>query len=212
MTTPIGHLAADPPGIDRWGESGVAFQLIYLPGGARRDHSVDQQLEGQVATTVVLTNSGRTFALAVIPCRWIPDTKAVEEEFGYRLRVADGGRAEGLRFSTPLIFSAREQGIEVFVDQSLIRLPQVFLETANPHLLIRLDGESFRRSFYGAWCGFISHVPGPIRAPRADKQSRHGSENRSSRLRPAYGSDRGFGAGTPQRRIERAAGSRMPWR
>jgi prolyl-tRNA editing enzyme YbaK/EbsC (Cys-tRNA(Pro) deacylase) len=101
-------------------------------------------------------------AVAVIPKDRALDLGAMQQEFGRQFHVlgridasrAGSGPASAADGSTPT-----PAGIELFVDQSLVLLSYVYLETADPNRLARLDGDSFRSLFYGAWCGRITRNP-----------------------------------------------------
>jgi Ala-tRNA(Pro) deacylase len=101
------------------------------------------------------------YALAVIPGDRRVDLAAIEREFGRRLRMARGDEISllfpGLPPST-LLPVADELQLETFVDQALVPLSEVYLETADPSRLVRIEGESFRSLLYAAWCGHISSL------------------------------------------------------
>lgn len=144
-------------------KNGVDYATVRCRRANRQGSPYDRdgvaQVEGHlVARTVVLADS-RGYALAVIPRDRHLDLAALENEFGRRFRVASN--AETLRLFPGLPLRAlppvdAERRLETFVDQSLVPLTEVYLETTDPEGLVRLDGESFRGLFYGAWCGQIS--------------------------------------------------------
>lgn len=142
-------------------ETGLAFQMVYLEDSGRKQGEILESLRGQVAISQVLTDD-EGYVLAVIPRSWSIDLPALREEFGRQFRIVDDAELRGslLRGISP---SARECGFDVILEQSLVCLPSVYLETVHPHLLIHLDGESFRRLFYGSWCGCISHATEAVR-------------------------------------------------
>ncbi len=146
-------------------ETGLAFQMVYLKGSDCEQSDLIDSLQGRVATTQILSD-GEGYALAVIPRNWAIDPPALQEEFGRDLHIANDVETEQslLRGIPITIASARERGIDLILEQSLACLPSVYLETVHPHLLIHLDGESFRRLFYGSWCGCISHAREPVRS------------------------------------------------
>jgi len=142
---------------NRHAETGLAFQMVYLSGSDREQSELLDSLQGPVATTRVLKDD-KGYALAVIPRAWAIDPPALREEFGRNFHLAEHAEiGNSFLLGTPIPV-ARERGIEVILEQSLVCLLSVYLETAHPHLLIHLDGESFRCLFYGAWCGYISHA------------------------------------------------------
>lgn len=137
-------------------EAGVAFQMVYL-GSDRSQGTLLDSLRGQVAISQVLTDDDGD-ALAVIPRTWAIDLPALRAEFGRPFRIADDPGPGNSLLHGISIPAARERGVEVILEQSLVCLPSVYLETVHSDLLIRLEGESFRRLFYGSWCGCISQA------------------------------------------------------
>ncbi len=138
-------------------ETGLAFQMVYLNGSDRNQGTLLDSLRGQVAISQVLTDNDG-YALAVIPRAWAIDLPALRAEFGRPFRIVDDPAPENSLLRGLCIPTARERGIEVILEQSLVCLPSVYFETVHSDLLIRLEGESFRRLFYGSWCGCISHA------------------------------------------------------
>ena len=155
-------------------ETGLTFEMVYLPGSDREQGELVDSLQGRVATTRVLKDD-KGYALAVIPRAWVVDPPALREEFGRNFRIAEDAEIgpSCLRGIPIPVADARQRGIEVILEQSLVCLLSVYFETALPHLLIHLDGESFRRLFYGAWCGCISHAQ--IAADPSAEPSRAGA-------------------------------------
>lgn len=110
-----------------------------------------------IAKTVVLTDS-RGCALAVIPKSRGIDLPAINAEFDRsfvpRSRDAVGDLCPGLLSGIPPV--GETEGMETFLDLHLVTLPAVYFETENPGRMVRIEGEDFRKLFYGAWCGRIS--------------------------------------------------------
>lgn len=117
-----------------------------------------------IAKTVVLMDS-RGSALAVIPKSRGIDLPAINAEFDRnfvpRSREEVGDRCPGLLSGIPPI--GETEGMETFLDLHLVTLPAVYFETENPRRMLRVEGEDFRKLFYGAWCGRISQeTAGPL--------------------------------------------------
>ena len=118
------------------------------------DHAIPEE---QIVKTLLLVDA-RGYGLAVLPRNRHLDLNAVAAEFGRAFRVAS--KEEVLRLFPGLPPRALPPvggpDIETFVDQSLVMLANVYLETADSRRLARVDGEAFRGLLYGAWCGRIS--------------------------------------------------------
>ena len=147
--------------------NGVRYATVQ-PGRAQAGvgHGTLGSQRGQVARVLLLADA-RGYALAVIPKNRHLDLAALENEFGRRFRLAGADDAERLFPGLPLralppICSCGQ--VDTYLEQSLVQLCDVFLETSDPRMMVRLDGESFRRLFYGAWCGQISHASAEARA------------------------------------------------
>lgn len=138
-------------------ETGLAFQMVYLEDSGHKQGEMLDSLRGQVAISQVLTDD-EGYALAVIPRSWSIDLAALREEFGRQFRIVDEPVPGGSLLRGLSISDAGQCGVDVILEQSLACLPSVYLETGHPHMLIHLDGESFRQLFYGAWCGCISQA------------------------------------------------------
>ena len=145
---------------------GVAIQL------ARKgvDHLIVRRVAppARIARSVLLGDR-RGHALAVVPSDRQIDLDALNREFGRELRVSPSSEVQALFPSTspgaipPVAVS---DGMELYLDDSLVRLPEVYLETGDHRQLVRLDGEAFRELFYGSWCGAISKPAPARRQPR----------------------------------------------
>lgn len=102
----------------------------------------------------------RGYAVAFIPGNREIDLPALRRELGRSFHLGpeeteclfSGARSNAL----PLV--GGDPRLETFLDQSLVRLRDVFLQTREPRRLIRLVGESFQALFYGVWCGPISRA------------------------------------------------------
>jgi len=111
-----------------------------------------------IAQTVLLADS-QGQAVAVIPADRSVDLAALTAEFGRSFRLvapeAATARPPGAIGAGAALAGLRPLA-ETYVEQSLILLPEVYMKTSDPGRLVRVDGESFRSLFYGAWCGHIS--------------------------------------------------------
>jgi len=111
-----------------------------------------------IAQTVLLADS-QGQAIAVIPADRSVDLAALKEEFGRSFRLV-GPEAATARPPGAARAGASSTALrplaETYVEQSLILLPEVYMKTSDAGRLVRVDGESFRSLFYGAWCGHIS--------------------------------------------------------
>lgn len=141
--------------------NGVLYVTVR-PGLARSRPARDAKaIRGaQVVKTLLLADE-RGYALAVIPKNREIDLAALEAEFGRSFRTASPEEAQRIFPGLPLralppIHEGRDA--DIYLEQSLVQLSEVYLETPKPGRLVRLDGESFRSLFYGAWCGQISRV------------------------------------------------------
>ena len=94
-------------------------------------------------------------ALAVIPADRRIDLTALAGEFGRNYRIVEnpGTNPPGV------LGPHNERRRDIYVDQALVGLPEVYVETREPGFLACLDGETFRSLFYGSWCGHISRPP-----------------------------------------------------
>lgn len=118
---------------------------------------------GRIAKTLLLADA-RGYAVAVIPGNRQIDLLAIRREFGRSFRLGRPDETDRLFPGTPpnaLPPVGGDPRLETFLDLSLVRLRDVFLETRDPRRLIRIVGESFRALFYGAWCGPISRAVNP---------------------------------------------------
>lgn len=138
--------------------SGIDYTSIRREEGA---HPVafEGVCDGEHIAKTLLLADGRGYALAVIPREREIDLDAMREEFGRSFRVA--GSDEALRLFPGLHLRGLPPPgpgaeLETFVDQSLVRLADVYFESADPRRLVHVDGEAFRNLLYGAWCGHIS--------------------------------------------------------
>jgi prolyl-tRNA editing enzyme YbaK/EbsC (Cys-tRNA(Pro) deacylase) len=138
-------------------KNGIAYAAVWRDPSPRLGaHRLTRG--AQIARTVILADDP-SYALAVIPRDRHVDLAAIEEEFGRRLRMASSSEVARLFPGLPpwtLPPIADGPQLETFVDQALVSLSAVYLETARPRRLVHIDGESFRGLFYGAWCGRIS--------------------------------------------------------
>ncbi|MEA3640578.1 MAG: hypothetical protein VBE63_11620 [Lamprobacter sp.] len=146
-------------------ETGLAFQMVYLADSGHKQGEMLDSLRGQVAMSQVLADD-EGYALAVIPRTWTIDLAALRQEFGRPFRIVDEPVPGGSLLRGISLSNTCQGEIDVILEQSLACLPSVYLETGHPHMLIHLDGESFRRLFYGSWCGCISHATETVR-PRS---------------------------------------------
>ncbi len=129
------------------------------PGQAKASLATGAKIPGALVARPMVLADSRGFALAVIPGDRHIDLAALHDEFGRRFRVASESQISRLLPSQsggdlPWIGAAPH--CETFLEQSLVELPEVYFEAADGAHLIRVDGESFRGLFYGAWCGRIS--------------------------------------------------------
>jgi prolyl-tRNA editing enzyme YbaK/EbsC (Cys-tRNA(Pro) deacylase) len=116
-------------------------------------------IRGEQIAKVLLLADGHGYALAVIPGNRRIDLAAMEQEFGRRFQIAGSDEVRRVFPDSPpraLPPNMGDADIETYVEQSLVRLSDVYFETADPRRLQHIDGESFRDLFYGAWCGGIS--------------------------------------------------------
>jgi Ala-tRNA(Pro) deacylase len=141
---------------------GVAIQL------ARKgvDHLIVRRgaPPGRIARSVLIEDA-RGYALAVVPADREIDLQALNQEFRRTFRKSGGTQVRALfpgvaPGAIPPVGVG--DGMEVYLDDALVRLPEVYLETGERGRLARLDGEAFRELFYGSWCGTISR-PAPAR-------------------------------------------------
>jgi prolyl-tRNA editing enzyme YbaK/EbsC (Cys-tRNA(Pro) deacylase) len=142
---------------------GIGGRTVRSNRAARRPRPRGPAIrEERVARTLLLVE-GDECALAVVPKDRRLDLAELNREFG---RLFRRGRAEETRHLFPdlplrtLPPGAGRARVEVFLDQSLAGLSEVFFQTGDPVRLVRLDGEAFRGLFYGCWCGRISRRPG----------------------------------------------------
>lgn len=153
--------------------NGVRYDTVH-PGRAQVGvgQGTTGAQHGQVARVLLLADA-RGYALAVIPKNRQLDLTALEHEFGRRFRLAGADEAERLFPGLPLralppICSCGQ--LDTYLEQSLVQLSDVFLATPDPRVMVQLDGESFRRLFYGAWCGRISRASAEARASAGGHQ------------------------------------------
>jgi prolyl-tRNA editing enzyme YbaK/EbsC (Cys-tRNA(Pro) deacylase) len=140
-------------------KNGIAYATVWRdPSAPTEARCATLTRAVQIARTVVLVDR-EGYALAVIPCDRLVDRAAIESEFERDLRVATAGEVAYLfpglspRALPPI---ADGLGLDIFVDQALVRLSAVYFETDNRRRLLRIEGESFCSLLYGAWCGRIS--------------------------------------------------------
>lgn len=113
----------------------------------------------------VLIGDHRGHALAVVPSDREIDLGALNREFSRDFKLSASSEVRTLfPGATPGAIPpvGVSDGMERYLDESLVRLPEVYLETGDHRRLVRLDGEAFRELFYGSWCGAISR-PAPAR-------------------------------------------------
>jgi prolyl-tRNA editing enzyme YbaK/EbsC (Cys-tRNA(Pro) deacylase) len=108
-----------------------------------------------IAKTVLLADD-RGEAIAVIPSDRTIDLRALADEFGRTFRVVAADHAGDGTSGSRSAVQASGTPFETYVDQFLVALPEVHVRMPNGDQLARIDGESFRSLFYGAWCGHIS--------------------------------------------------------
>jgi hypothetical protein len=108
---------------------------------------------GSIARAVGLADR-RGAAVALIPADRRIDLVVLAGELGRSFWII--GRSPPAAALVQRMASPDGPHVETFVDVRLLRLPQVYLETADPCRLARLDADGFRRVFYGRWCGDIS--------------------------------------------------------
>lgn len=144
---------------------GVAIHL------ARRgvDHLIVRRTAppGQIARSLLIEDP-RGYALAVVPADREIDLEALNQEFHRSFRKSRGTRVRQLfpgvaPGAIPPVGIG--DGMETYLDDALVRLPEVYLETGERGRLARLDGEAFRELFYGSWCGAISRLAPARREP-----------------------------------------------
>jgi hypothetical protein len=108
---------------------------------------------GSIARAVGLADRRGT-AVALIPANRRIDLVVLAGELGRSFRII-GMPPPGAALVQPMASPERPR-VETFVDVRLLRLPRVYLETADRCRLASLDADGFRRVFYGHWCGDIS--------------------------------------------------------
>ena len=148
------------PGLDALlRSSGVEYATVSHDPASRLDgvHGMPVGGEGIARTLLLLDDRG--YALAIIPRDHHVDLRAMEDEFGRRMRMASREEIARLFPGLPpraLPPIAEGLDIETYLDQSLVPLSAVYFETASPGRLVRIEGDAFRGLLYGAWCGPIS--------------------------------------------------------
>jgi len=139
-------------------ENGIPFDTV-----GRDDQEGASIGRNRIAKTLLLADV-RGYAVAVIPGNHQIDLLALRREFGRSFRLGRPDETERLfpgARPNALPPVGGDPRLETFLDLSLVRLRDVFLETRDPRRLIRIVGESFRALFYGAWCGPISRTANP---------------------------------------------------
>jgi Ala-tRNA(Pro) deacylase len=154
--------------------NGIAYHTVRSNRSARRPRRGGPAIKDErVVRTLLLVDDRGARALAVIPKSRSLDLPALNREFGRRFRLV---RPEESAYPLPglplraLPPQSAGPRVEVFLEQSLAGLSEVFFETGDPLRLVRLEGEAFRGLFYGCWCGRISRGrehghPRPAPAP-----------------------------------------------
>lgn len=142
-------------------DQGVAYATLRQPDGhrhTRRDLSV--AVGERMLKTLLLVDDDR-HALAVIPNNRHIDLVTLNRHFlrGFRLGTPDDAARlyPGLPRSL-LLPAGIEAQVEIFVDQLLVGLREIVIETADRSKLVRIEGEDFSELLNGAWCGRISRA------------------------------------------------------
>jgi len=115
---------------------------------------------GRVAKCV-LTEDERGYVLAVVPASCRVSLEALDETLGRRLELASEAELEDIYQdcelgAVPPIGATHE--IPIAVDDSLLRLPDVYFEAGDHEGLVHVSGEAFRRLVGASTRGRFGHV------------------------------------------------------
>ena len=139
---------------------GVCYEIVHHPRSstslesARAAHLPD----GRVAKCLVLEDE-RGYLLAILPASCRLDMKAVRRRMKRRLQLASEAELEVLfedceLGAVPALGGA--YGIPALIDDSLLRLPDLYFEAGDHEDLVHLSGLAFRALLQGSDHGPIA--------------------------------------------------------
>lgn len=110
---------------------------------------------------VVLVQDPRGYAIVVTPRNRRLDLERLNREFNRRFvrarpqeidRLLSTPRQDGLPPIGP------GGGVETYLDEALVTVGDVYVETCNGKELVHVEGETFQELLYGSWCGRFSRA------------------------------------------------------
>jgi prolyl-tRNA editing enzyme YbaK/EbsC (Cys-tRNA(Pro) deacylase) len=110
---------------------------------------------------VVLVRDPQGYAVVVTPRNRRLDLEGLNREFNRRFVRARPHEIDRL-LPTPrhgeLPPIGPGGGIETYLDEALVTVGDVYVETCDGKDLVRVEGEAFHELLYGAWCGRFSRA------------------------------------------------------
>jgi len=149
-------------------DRGVCYEIVHH---ARSDSCLESARAahvpcGRVAKCIVLED-GEGYLLAILPASCRLDLKRVRRRLRRPLQLAQEWELESLfgdceLGAVPAI--GRAYGIPALIDDSLMRMPDLYFEAGDHRDLVHLSGSAFRALLAGSDHGIIAH---PGHAARA---------------------------------------------
>jgi len=142
-------------------ENGVIYDWIgqEITAPPARDTSRRPASEGVLKSQLLIED--RRHALAILPKGRRLDLRALNGEFQRTFRVGTADDASHLYPGVPmhaLLPAGLEAGTEIFIDQWLLGLEAIVLESPGDHPMLRFEGEALPEIFEGAWCAHFSRT------------------------------------------------------
>lgn len=141
-------------------DHGVDYGLIPHPrsGSTHESAEAAHVPEDHVAKAVIVRDD-TGFAMAIIPGNCWLRLEALDEETGRQLRLAEEPEVDALFTdcrpgAVPPLGSA--YGLEVFLDEALTALANVYFEAGDHEHLVRVDGDAFLSLLKGVRRGHFS--------------------------------------------------------
>jgi Ala-tRNA(Pro) deacylase len=123
--------------------------------------SAARQVSPHRIARVVLVRDPQGYAVVVMPRSRRLDLDQLNREFNRRFVRARPHEIEGLlptRREDGLPPLGPGAGVETYLDEALVTVGDVYVETRNGKDLVRVEGEAFHELLYGAWCGRFSRA------------------------------------------------------
>ena len=148
------------PSVVRFLESfGVAYDTVPRPLGPRRATGRRRSVPAERVLKPLLLMEEDRHALAVIPKNRRLDLVALNRQFHRRFRLGTEEDAQRLYPGLPLSLllpAGIGAQVEIYVDQFLVSLREIVIDTPDYSRLIKIEGDGFSELFNGAWCARIS--------------------------------------------------------